>query len=236
MLLLVTNIESWEGLACTVALFVLLNSHTAQSLLAMVLLPFFLGVAVMLLTVRFAPLAVDPWLAWLEDEIRARAPDAVNQFFRGIRLGDVLGHTRRRKRARATRTLGRLHSEPHRSPADLQALSARELREVAAARGFKLEDGMVDKAELAATLELKDPCAICLDGWRPDGTDGSRDQSGPTVDPSSSDVAAARNTRRYATFLRCGHFFHTECIHQWVESASELGDRPVACPYCNTEL
>jgi hypothetical protein len=37
-------------------------------------------------------------------------------------------------------------------------------------------------------------------------------------------------------FVRCGHYFHSQCIMQWATSATELSDRPVACPYCNTPL
>eukprot|EP00037_Helgoeca_nana_P003281 m.39310 g.39310 ORF g.39310 m.39310 type:complete len:222 (-) comp13636_c0_seq1:98-763(-) len=158
---------------------------------------------------------LDQAVTWIDEVIQARAPDPLPEFFRANPLGDLFDptYTARRNRARAEVGLDKLHTEPYRTAEQLMALSARQLRDLAKRRGVAIVPGPVEKSELVGQLHLTDPCSICLDTW-----------SEPT------------NNGQLATFLKCGHIFHSDCIKQWVETAGQLGPRRVSCPYCNTAI
>lgn len=74
-------------------------------------------------------------------------------------------------------------------------------------------------ASMAAGGEAGDEplCAICHESLLRDATSSSAD----------------RTTTQQ---MRCGHTFHTGCLHQWVSKRQGQSNKPATCPVCHAPV
>ena len=123
--------------------------------------------------------------------------------------------------------LRKLPVEEHATKAELDLKSVRELRELlrlrrgageradaAAGGGCSSSSSFREKRELVELLlseggSSAGQCSICFEDY------------------------ASGDLKR---LLRCGHFFHLECIDRWFLSSASDQSRRAACPLCNTPL
>lgn len=110
--------------------------------------------------------------------------------------------------------LQKLPMEEHATQAELEAMSAAQLKERLARRGVDVGAGaFLEKKELLDKLltdggSSADCCGICYEDY------------------ASGDAVRV---------LPCRHRFHIECVDRWFLSSTDYSRAP-ACPMCNAEL
>lgn len=205
MFFVLVNLESTNGMMLSLAMFLLLNTGLGPRILAagsLFLATMFACVAIgALINGWIAPGSLDPVVEWIDTNLRRMVRvDARFGFGMGHAgvgempmFGRASGYLARRRKARAEAVIRALHREPYRTAAQLGALSSAELRAIATARSSasstRREEIVVEKMEMAKSLELKDACSICLDPWR-EGTHNNDD------------------AEQHAVFLRCATSSH----------------------------
>ena len=228
MFIFVANVESTSGMMMSLALFLLLNTSLGPRILAagsLILATVFACVAIgALINGWIAPGSLDPVVEWLDTHLRRMVRVNVDARF-GFGMGHAgmgempmfgraSGYLARRRKARAEAVIRALHTEPYRTAAQLGALSSAELRAIATARSSagstRREEVVVEKMELAKSLELKDPCSICLDPWR-EGTHNDDD------------------AEHHALFLRCATSSHDRQRQPFCHYCSFILDERVIC-------